>query len=480
MPKAVTTESFIERANEIHNYRYNYSKTLYISAREKIMIICDLHSEFEQTPNHHLRGYGCPECGIIKCANSRRHTLEEIIGMCISIHGNRYDYSRLTEHKNISEPVPIICEKHDEFLQSMSNHIYKKSGCPKCAIEETAEKNRKKNFIEEAQEIHGDKYSYEFVKYHNNHTKVTLVCSNPQHGKFLITPHKHIIEKQGCKLCSYEKISAEKTISNEEYIERVKKVHGDKYSYEFTKYTGLMNKISIKCPIHGMFQQYAKAHLNASHCAKCAMRYTPSADEFIERSIEVHGQLFDYSKIRESYTKLSDSVIIGCPIHSFFYQKAGDHIRGYGCKNCTHKTEKMMFKWLKNNMGYEPQTQFSFDDCRNSMTDHKYQFDFRIGNIFIELDGRQHFREITHWKSEVSEVRRRDIEKTIYLLENGYSLIRIDQIYVWRCINNWDIKLEECIFDILESNLDFPEVYYIGDKYDKHIEDLDNEYYVES
>ena len=216
MPKAVTTESFIERANEIHNHKYNYSKSVYISAREKITIICDIHADFEQSPNHHLRGYGCPKCGIIKCANSKRHTLKEIIEMCITVHGNRYDYSKLTEHKNISEPVPIICEKHDEFLQSMDNHIYRGSGCPKCANEERGDKQRKTNFIEEAKEIHGDKYSYELVEYHNNHSKIILVCSH--HGEFRITPQKHLYYKQGCKLCSYEKISLEKTISNEEYI----------------------------------------------------------------------------------------------------------------------------------------------------------------------------------------------------------------------------------------------------------------------
>lgn len=410
MPKAVTTESFIQRANEIHNYKYNYSKTVYISAREKVTIICEFHGDFKQSPNHHLRGYGCRECGILKCADSRRHTLEEIIEMCEKVHGNRYDYSELNDHKNIEELVPIICNDHGIFLQSMSNHIYNKRGCPKCAHEETAEKQRKKNFIEEAQKIHGDKYSYEFVEYHNNHTKVILVCSH--HGEFRITPQKHLYYKQGCKLCSYEKMSLKKTISNEEYIERVKKVHGNKYCYKSTIYTGLLHKIFIECPIHGIFEQLAKSHL-----------------------------------------------------------------KGYGCKNCTHKTEKMIFNWFKINMGYESCAQFSFDDCRNSLTNHKYRFDFRIGNILIELDGCHHFRENKYWKSDASEVRRKDIEKTVYLLQNGYSLIRVDQLYVWECTHDWDIKLENIVLDILESNSDTAEVYYIGDKYDNHIRDLEIEYF---
>ena len=64
MPASVTTEKFIEKAKEIHGDRYDYSKTLYIRAHEKVIITCLEHGDFEQTPDNHCRKKGCPSCKI--------------------------------------------------------------------------------------------------------------------------------------------------------------------------------------------------------------------------------------------------------------------------------------------------------------------------------------------------------------------------------------------------------------------------------
>lgn len=55
--------SYVEKANLIHNHRYNYSKINYINSMTKIIIICNEHGDFTQTPNKHLIGRGCPKCG---------------------------------------------------------------------------------------------------------------------------------------------------------------------------------------------------------------------------------------------------------------------------------------------------------------------------------------------------------------------------------------------------------------------------------
>lgn len=58
----LTTETFIEKANLVHNHKYDYSKTNYINYRTKVCIICPQHGEFWQVPNSHLFGAGCPTC----------------------------------------------------------------------------------------------------------------------------------------------------------------------------------------------------------------------------------------------------------------------------------------------------------------------------------------------------------------------------------------------------------------------------------
>lgn len=57
-----TTEDFIEEANIIHNNFYDYSKFIYQGVKEKGTIICKEHGEFMQSPENHLKGYGCPKC----------------------------------------------------------------------------------------------------------------------------------------------------------------------------------------------------------------------------------------------------------------------------------------------------------------------------------------------------------------------------------------------------------------------------------
>lgn len=58
-----TTDAFIEKANKIHNNKYDYSKVDFKNVNTKVKIICPIHGEFEQKPFNHLRGQGCRKCG---------------------------------------------------------------------------------------------------------------------------------------------------------------------------------------------------------------------------------------------------------------------------------------------------------------------------------------------------------------------------------------------------------------------------------
>lgn len=59
-------KSFIQKANLIHNNKYDYSKSIYNGSVNNIKIICKEHGEFEQIANGHLQGYGCKSCANIK------------------------------------------------------------------------------------------------------------------------------------------------------------------------------------------------------------------------------------------------------------------------------------------------------------------------------------------------------------------------------------------------------------------------------
>lgn len=54
-----------------------------------------------------------------------------------------------------------------------------------------------------------------------------------------------------------------------EFVERARKVHGDKYDYNKVEYTNQYTPVTITCPIHGEFQQIPKDHFNGSGCSIC-------------------------------------------------------------------------------------------------------------------------------------------------------------------------------------------------------------------
>ena len=57
-----TLEQFIDEAKNVHGDIYNYDNVDYKITTEKVLITCELHGDFPQTPDSHLAGHGCPRC----------------------------------------------------------------------------------------------------------------------------------------------------------------------------------------------------------------------------------------------------------------------------------------------------------------------------------------------------------------------------------------------------------------------------------
>jgi hypothetical protein len=111
--KYSTTEEFIQKANEIHKHKYDYSLVNYKDAKTKVKIICPIHGIFEQIPCNHIHKTnksGCMICGGRKMLNTK-----EFILKTNDIHKNKYDYS-LVNYKNSHSKIKI-------FIMMMC-HIY--------------------------------------------------------------------------------------------------------------------------------------------------------------------------------------------------------------------------------------------------------------------------------------------------------------------------------------------------------------------
>ena len=197
------------------------------------------------------------------------------------------------------------------------------------------------NFIEKAKEVHGDKYDYSKSVYIDKKTKICIIC--PEHGEFWQTAHQHVNLGCGCRKCADKKRAVPK-ITTEEWIERARAVHGDKYDYSKVVYKNQNEKVCIICPEHGEFWQTPTAHTFLKEkCPKCASKYTPTTEEWIERARAVHGDKYDYSKTE--YKEAHGKVCIICPEHGEFWQTAHSHLEGYGCKKCA--TSNLADKYRK-------------------------------------------------------------------------------------------------------------------------------------
>ena len=138
---------------------------------------------------------------------------------------------------------------------------------------------------------------------------------------------------------THEKRKKYHKLNTESFIEKAISTHGDKYDYYKSIYNGWDSKVEIICLKHGSFFQTAGRHLKGGGCPKCAIeeraaKKRMTANEFILRSMDIHGNKYDYSKV--IYKNQSTKVIIVCPIHGEFTQLPSSHLIGYGCHRCAN------------------------------------------------------------------------------------------------------------------------------------------------
>lgn len=339
---------------------------------------------------------------------AKQSNKEDFISKARTIHGDKYDYS-LVEYKNCKTNVKIICPIHGVFEQTPDKHINAKQGCPICSgnMKKTTEQ-----FINEAKQVHGDKYDYSKVNYVNRATNVTIIC--PEHGEFEQMPCNHIAGAN-CPYCSGK-------LTDEILLNDFKKIHGNKYDYSKTTLNNRDEKgrVCIICPEHGEFWQYIHVHKNGCGCPKCAGNVKKTKEQFVIDSRKIHGDKYLYDKF--VYTGNHDKGIITCPIHGDFLMTPNKHIvRKQGCPLCNEsKLEEETAKFLDdNNVKYIRRKYFSWLGKKHLdffLPDYKFA---------IECQGKQHFEKVDFFGGEqsLSDTIERDTIKNKLCHEKNINLI---------------------------------------------------------
>lgn len=197
-------------------------------------------------------------------------------------------------------------------------------------------------------------------------TIVECVC--PIHGKIEQRISYFTYYDYGCRICYKNAVSDKKY---EAFVHKANSIHNNKYEYEKFYFQNTQQKIKIKCPIHGYFEQTIAAHLAGSECQVCGelirvKKLSCSTEEAIHKYKKVHGDFYDYSLVE--YTGVNEYIKIICPIHGVFEQSSQVHAFGSGCKECGK---------LKNGAATSSRFGYTYDTITkifNTKHDNKYYY----------------------------------------------------------------------------------------------------------
>ena len=197
----------------------------------------------------------------------------------------------------------------------------------------------------------------------------------------------------------------------------------------------------VTCLDRVLFGRWCKycAHLELCDSSECKLCFNNS---FASHAKAIHWSPKNKVSPRKVFKSTHDPYIFICPFCTEDYVSALDCVsRGTWCTCQVNKTETKLFQFLKDTYPMDIDKQKRFDWCRN-MKNNILPFDFYIDEfkLIIELDGSQHFIQVSNWDSP-EETQKNDKYKMRLALNHGYSIIRILQEEVWHDKNNWQNKL---------------------------------------
>ena len=256
-------KNFIEKSINKYGNKFNYSKVGYKNTYTKVVLSCNKHGEFQQTPSSHIESkHGCPKCGYENSFKDRIVTKKYFIAESSRVHNNFYKYDKIN-YVNTTTPVEITCPTHGSFFQKPINHYWVKSVCPLCAIEKN--KLSYDDIITRFKNIHNNKYGYDNVpKDIDRLSIINITCY--KHGLFKQVVRSHLAGN-GCGKCYIESTK----LGKEKFIEQAIKVHGDRYDYSKVVYVNNKTKVTLTCKTHGDFNTRPDSHMfSGTGCLKCS------------------------------------------------------------------------------------------------------------------------------------------------------------------------------------------------------------------
>lgn len=320
----------------------------------------------------------------------------------------RFKFLELAEeYKGANEKILIRCNNCGYEWRAIPRSVkISKYGCPKCGPVKDRYEKSKQTFLKNF-----DTSKYKLLEFNNyNDVKVEcLKCGDVRH-----TTASNIL-RYGCRNCSLKEMGLKSRKTTEQFIEEARKIHGDKYDYSKTEYILDREPVIIICHKHGEFAQMPTKHLQGHGCPKCSGRNW-NIEDFIKKAKEIHGDKYDYSKVKfKEGQRSNQKICIICPKHGEFWQDSRIHCSvGCGCPKCkqSHGEELISRILEKLNIKYEYQVRTE-DEVLNKV----YVLDFYIfynnKEYIIEYNGQQHYIPVDIFGGQESFIKQQERDENL-------------------------------------------------------------------
>lgn len=271
--------TFIAKAKQTHGNKYKYHLVEYINSLTKVKIECDKGHIFEQPPNKHISGDGCPKCV------GRGFSIDDFIASSKEKFGeDAFAYLKAV-FVDMRTRLTLICKKGHEFEAIPSVHLREGSlgGCVECAklLSKERMSYTQEQWIGLANIKHNNFYDYTKVVYVSSQKNVIIIC--PKHGEFEQTPAQHL-GGAGCRACGIEKCIASKLYTSDDFLkmfDECSAIHSHKYTYTDVYRKDGYLFIEMCCDKHGAFSQRYDHHKRGHGCFKCVVSYSKQQLEWL-------------------------------------------------------------------------------------------------------------------------------------------------------------------------------------------------------
>lgn len=120
------------------------------------------------------------------------------------------------------------------------------------------------------------------------------------------------------------------------FIEKARKIHGDKYDYSLVDYKNNKTKVKIICKLHGVFLQTPDSHLRGRGCPKCGRlkRVDNKIKNQWKETLKKLNEIYNYDFSNSVYINARKKIKFVCALHGEVKQRPNDLLNGHGCPIC--------------------------------------------------------------------------------------------------------------------------------------------------